>query len=307
MSNTTMKNSEYWKKYYVIETNSNEIERSIKMTRFSSGANQYDLVSFVKNKEASNILISPGSGGHAFVFAELGYQMHLKGYNVFVMPRHGGVTISELLPRHHDALRHIGSNYNNRIGVFGEGLGGFATFYLSLAGGQMKSAAYQNAPVIMTEKKFQDAMKVGGGAARRRRMLLPFVKVLSRILPRIKLPIRFYLDFKEMVDSKKENREIEAPLIERFSKDPDFDKRYPLSAIMSLVTTPPPNALSTLKIPTMFIVPMRGFFPSYETDLFNRLPDIRKEMIEVDGGVFWMLSHPKEAARLICEWFDETV
>jgi len=302
-----MNNPEYWKKHYVIETDSNEIEQSMKMTSFASGNKQFDLVSFVKNKDAPNILISPGSGGHSYVFAELGYQMHLKGYNVFIMPKHGGVTISELLPRHDDALKHIASNYSNRIGVFGEGLGGYATFYLSLVGGQMKSAAYQNAPVIMTEKKFQDALKVGGGAARRRRMLLPIVKSVSNILPNLKLPIRLYLDFKEMVDSKKENREIEDPLIARFNKDPDFDKRYPLSAIMSLVTTPPPNALSTLKIPTMFIVPVRGFFPSYETDLFNRLPNIRKKIIEVDGGVFWMISHPKEAAQVICDWFDETV
>ncbi len=171
----------------------------------------------------------------------------------------------------------------------------------------MKSAAYQNAPVIMTENTFHEALKAGGGGAKRRRRLLPLVTLMSKILPKLKLPIRLYLDFKEMVDTKKENREIEAPMVEAFGKDPDFDKRYPLSAIMSLVATPPPSPLSALKIPTMFIVPARGFFPFYQKDLFNRLPNIRKEIIEVDGGVFWMISHPKEAAQVICEWFDKTL
>lgn len=30
-------------------------------------------------------------------------------------------------------------------------------------------------------------------------------------------------------------------------------------------------------------------------------------MVEVDGSVFWMVSHPTEAAAAICGWFDETV
>ena len=57
----------------------------------------------------------------------------------------------------------------------------------------------------------------------------------------------------------------------------------------------------------MFIVPERGIYPSYEKDLFNRLPDIKKKIIEVDGSVFWIVSHPKEAANVICDWFNETL
>ncbi len=301
-----MINKDYWKKY-VIESNSDEIEKSISHSTFISGLKQFDLVCFQKSKEAPNILISPGSGGHSYVFAELGYRMHLRGYNVFIMPKHGGVTIDELLPRHKEALIHIAKNYNKRIGVFAEGLGGYACFYLSLTDSPMKSAVYQNAPVIMNEKKFQTAWKSGHGAAKRRKMLFPIVKLLFKISPKIRVPIRLYLDFKEMVDTKKGNREIEGPLIENFLGDPDFDKHYPLSAIMSLVNTPPPNELLELKVPTMFIIPRRGFFPSYEVDLFNRLPNIEKNILEVDGGVFWMISHPKEAAEVICKWFDETI
>lgn len=76
---------------------------------------------------------------------------------------------------------------------------------------------------------------------------------------------------------------------------------------MSLVSTPPPKLLSDLGVPTMFVVPVRGFFPSYFRDLYSRLPSIKKKLVEVDGGVFWMLSHPKDAAKLICDWFDQTV
>ena len=301
-----MTNSLYWKKHYVTQTDADKIERAIRLETFSSGGENFDLVCFKKNKNTPNILISPGSAGHSYVFAELGYQMHLRDYNVFIMPKHGGVTISELMHRHEDALAYINTTYNNNTGVFAEGLGGYAFFYLALANSAiMKSAVYMNAPVIMTEKEFADAWMRGPGAKRRKR-IFPFAKMVNRFFPKLKIPIRLYLDFKEMIDTDEDNWRIEMPLVESFSNDPDFDKRYPLSAIMSLVNTPPPKSLSELKVPTMFLVPVRGFFPSYEKDLYKRLPDIRKNIIEVDGSVFWMLSHPYDTAKIICEWFDTT-
>ena len=298
----------YWKKHYVIQADADKIEKAVELETFSSGGKMFDLVCLKKNKSTPNVLISPGSGGHSYVFVELAYQMFLRNYNVFIMPKHGGITINELMDRHEDALTYINNNYNNYTGVFAEGLGGYACFYLALANNSiMKSAVYMNAPVIMTEKKFIQAWKQGDGTAKRRKRIFPFVKLISKILPKLKVPIRLYLDFKEMIDTNEDNWRIEMPLVESFSKDRDFDKRYPLSAIISLVNTAPPKSVSELKVPTLFMVPSRGFFPSYEKDLYNRLPEIRKNLIEIDGSVFWMLSHPYEAAKIICEWFDTTI
>lgn len=297
----------YWKRYYVVESDADEIERNLKTTHFISNGRNFELIHFGQDKTAPNILISPGSAGHSYIFAELGFRMHQRGYNVFVMPKHGGSSITKLMGRHKDALDHLLNTFNNRVGVFAEGFGGYAIFYLALANGPMKSVVYQNAPAILTEKRFQESWMKGGGSAQRRKVTLPFAKFLGKIFPNLPVPIWLYLDFKEMVDTKEENRQIEKPRIERFAKDPDFDRWYPLSAIMSLVLTPPPNPLSELKIPTMFLVPKRGFYPSYEKYLFNRLPYIEKKLVEVDGGVFWMCSHPKTASKVICDWFDKTI
>ncbi len=297
----------YWHKY-VQETDAGKIERHMRRTDFSSSARQFELIYFEEGKHAPNILISPGSGGHAYVFAELGYQMHLRGYNVFIMPKHGGATINELVARHSDAVRFISNDFNDRIGIFGEGLGGYVTFYLALARGPVKSIVCQNAPAILTERKFQEAMMAGKGAARRRKIVLPVAKFLLKILPKMKLPISLYLNWKELIDTKEENRNVERHLVETYMKDPDFDRWYPLSAILSLVLTPPPNPLAELNIPMMFLVPVRGWSdPAYVKDLYSRLPLIKKKLVEVDGSVYWMLSHPKEAAQVICEWFDETL
>lgn len=224
------------------------------------------------------------------------------------MPKHGGHTIDQLVRRHIDALNHISTTCNSTVGIFSEGLGCYATFYLALAGGPAKSIICSNGPAILTEMKFQRAIFEGGeGAAGRRKKLLPAIRLLAKFFPWMKLRISTYLDFKELVDVNEGNREIEAPIVRSFDPDPDFDKRYPLSAIISLVSTTPPKPLSELRIPTMFLVPVRGFFPSYFRDLFSRLPDIEKRLVEVDSGVFWMLSHPNGAARMACDWFDETL
>lgn len=302
----------YWKQYYVLETDADEIERHLQRTTFRSGGKQLELIYFEEGKNAPTILISQGSGGHAYVFAELGYHMHLRGYNVFLMPKHGGSTIRELMSRHKDALEHIATHWNDRIGVFAEGLGGFVVFYLALTQSPMKSVVFQNAPAILTEEKFRAAILQGKGAAHRRKTLLSVANMLLSIVPSVKLPISSYLDWKELIDTKEGNRAVETRLVrEGYLHDPDFDRWYPLSAIMSLLLTPPPQPLTALQIPTMFLIALRGFggsaFVEYVEDLYHRLPNVKKRLVEVDGSVYWMLSHPKEAAERICEWFDETL
>lgn len=303
-----MMSTGYWKSHYVLESDPEVIDRNLRTSVFVSGTERFELLTFEKSQDAPNILISPGSAGHAHVFAELGYQMHLRGYNVFIMPKHGGATIGELVRRHSDAIDHIAATYSERVGVFGEGLGGFAVFYLALSHGRIKSAVYQNAPAVLTESQFLRAVSSGRGAAGRRKVFLPALRILSRIAPWAPIPIRLYLDFEDLIDMEG-NREREGRLVrEGYLKDPGFDRWYPLSAVTSLVSTAPPGPLSALEIPTMFLVPFRGWTdPSYLKDLYRRLPPIRKRFVEVNGGVFWMCSHPKEAATLICDWFNETV
>jgi len=300
----------YWHTY-VQETDTDEVERHLQRTSFPSGATRFELIYFEKGKNAPTLLISQGSGGHAYVFAELGYLMHLRGYNVFLMPKHGSATIRELMARHKDALDHIATHWNDRIGVFAEGLGGFVVFYLALTQSPMKSVVFQNAPAILTEDTFRAAMLQGKGAAHRRKVILSFAKVLLRIVPSVKLPISSYLDWKALIDTKEGNRAVETRLVRGYLHDPDFDRWYPLSAIMSLLVTPPPQPLSALRIPTMFLVALRGVggraFVEYVRDLYQRLPNVKKRLVEVDGSVYWMLSQPREAAGVICGWFDETL
>jgi hypothetical protein len=302
-----MKDQRFWRSHYVVAADPEEIASKILRDIFTSNGSSFDVIYFKNADVARNILISPGSGGHAFVFAELAYRLRQRGFNVFIMPKHGGHTLSELMVRHEDALRHIAKNFEGPIGVYAEGLGGFVAFYLALSHGPFRSAIYQNAPAIVTEARFRDVVVRG-----KARALVPTVRFLSKLLPQLRIPIATYLDWRSLVDREEPAHAIESRLVTSgYLKDPDFDRWYPLAAVLSLIDTPPPEPLSQLATPTMFFVSARGFggrgYVQYLKDLYNRLPVCSKEWVEVDGSVYWMLSHPIEAAATISHWFGRTL
>lgn len=303
---TSDKIVQYWKQNYIQETDAAVIERSLRTDTFDSGGKSLDLLYFEFNKQAPCILLSQGSFAHAYVFAELAFHIHSYGYNVFVMPRHGGGTIAELVARHEDAVAHIIQKHHLIPGICAEGLGGFAAFYLILKPGQIKSAVFLNAPAVLTDPEFHKSFKGKRGSASRRKWLMVVARVAVKMIPSFKIPIRLYLDLEEMIDADGENYERERRLVSAFTNDPDFDTHYPLKAVYSLVSTPPPAPLNSLQVPTMFIVLNRGFIPDYFKKLFEEL-SCKKKIKEVNAGVFWMLSRPKQAAFEITDWFNQTL
>lgn len=298
---------QFWKKHYLQETEVTVVEQSLKTDTFDSQVGSFELLYFESDNQAPCILLSQGSYAHAYVFAELAFHIHVYGYNVFIMPQHGGSTISELVSRHDDALNHILHKYHSTLGICAEGLGGLAAFYLTLKpGNQIRSAVFLNAPAILTDPEFHKSFKGKRGSASRRKWLMVIAKWVVKIVPTIKIPIKLYLDLEEMIDVDPENYERERKLVDAFMIDPDFDRHYPLKAVYSLVSTPPPAPLLDLKVPTKFIVLNRGFIPGYFKSLFEKL-SCRKKLKEVNAGVFWMLSQPQQAAFEITEWFNETL
>jgi hypothetical protein len=58
--------------------------------------------------------------------------------------------------------------------------------------------------------------------------------------------------------------------------------------------------------PTMLVVASEGPTPGYIVNLYQQLPAIPKKLIQVDGSVYWMLSHQRQATALIADWFSAT-
>jgi len=300
-----MKNPNYWKNY-VYETDPEEIEGNLRQATFKSRGLNLSLKYFEKDRNAPNILLIGGTSIYSLFGADIMYEMHLRDYNVFGVDfqghgdsegKRGDFTIGELVENCSDAAKYISANFNDRIGAIGASLGGFVTLYLGLAHGPVKSISCQN-PAILTEKKFQDEV------TQKAKGVLPLAKLLAKLFPKVKIPVTLYVDFKGFPETERERK-----IFEKSIKDPDTVKWYTLRTAMSQILTSPPNPLEELRIPTMFLVPTRDklMSVSYVRDLYDRLPPVKKKSVEVDGGHWWMLSHPREAAKEICDWFDETL
>jgi len=101
---------DYWKSHYLSSTDPAEIDLGLKHAHLNTGGESLELIYFPNAPDAPNVLISQGSGGHGYVFAELAYRVHLWGFNVFVMPKHGGRTVNQLVSRHLEFCNTSGEN-----------------------------------------------------------------------------------------------------------------------------------------------------------------------------------------------------
>ena len=299
----TMHMKNYWSNY-LYETQVEEIQKRIKQTTFSSRGLNLSLKYFEKSTDAPSILWLAGTGCYALYFSELGYYMYLRGYNTFGIDfqghgdsegKRGDFTIDQLVRNCIDAAIYIANSFNDKIGAVGISLGGMIAFYLGLTNGPVKSVVCQNAG-ILTEETFQKEVA--------KRRIPPIAKFLARLAPGMKISPRQYLDIQAMAETKREKKHIE-----NYSNDPNIVRRYTLRAVFSQIQTPPPNPIESLRTPTMFLAPNSDWLMSvsYVKSLYDRLPQIKKKLIELDGGHFWVSSHHREAANIVCDWFDETL
>lgn len=257
-SGKDLEDNNYWKNY-VHNMDPDIIEKNVKTATIMSRGLNLNLTYFEKGKNAPNILYIPSTSGYSLFSAELLYNMHLRGYNVFVLDfqghgksqgRRGDATINEISENCGDAVNYISKNFNSKIGVCGASLGGFVTLYLGLS------------------------------------------------------------DVTRSNDDSFTETDLERKYFKKSYVDPNTQKDYTGQALFSQTTTPPPRPLKELKIPTMFLAPSRdNLMPlSYVKSLQDKLPsNIKKRIVRVNGGHWWMHSHPEEAAKVLCDWFDETL
>lgn len=301
-----MKAPDFWKAHYVTASDPEEVAATLRHDYFVSAGRQLELLHFPGGGESA-ILISQGSGGHPYVFAEFAFALHRLGHEVFVMPKHGAGSVPDLMGRHRDALIQVRERCGFPVTLYGEGVGGYVAFYLALAHAPMARLICQNSPAIMTESEYRRALLSDAGpwrhAVMRRRLMLPAAPALARLMPGVRIPVWSYLPWRDLVDFRDGPHQVEHRLVvDGYLRDPDFDRWYPLRAVASLVTTPPPGRIVDLETPTMFVVATEGPTPGYIRDLHARLPGSGHRLVGVEGSVYWMLSHPFEAAELVHGW-----
>jgi len=301
-----MRTTEYWKTY-VQETDVRDIMRSMQRSTFRSRGLVLNLCSFEKDTHAPSVLIIPATGCHSLMYAEVCYQLHCLGYNVFCFDfqghgdsegRRGDFTINDLVQNSNDAIKHITAHFNDRIGVYGFSLGGLVAFYCALSNQGSKSLVCQN-PGMLAEKEFREALLLRWSG----RMLIPFLPLMLKVIPWMKIPITLYLDWDAITSAD------EKGALRTYLNDPDTLKWYTVRAAATQLLTPAPLPPEELDIPVRFIVPNKdALMPAaYVTSLFARLSRNNKDLVVTEGGHMDVLVHPTRTARTMHEWFSRTV
>jgi len=62
---------DYWKSHYITSVDPAEIDLALRRAPLKTDDEGLELIYFLHALDAPNVLISQGSGGHAYVFAEL--------------------------------------------------------------------------------------------------------------------------------------------------------------------------------------------------------------------------------------------
>ena len=98
-----------------------------------------------------------------------------------------------------------------------ERLGGCVAFYLALAHAPIVSLICQNAPAILTEPVYHQALLNDHGpwaaSVRRRRVMLPLLRPLAAVAPRLPVPVSLYLPWKDLIDTRTDSRDLERRLV----------------------------------------------------------------------------------------------
>ena len=301
-----MQNTEYWKAY-VQETAPGDIERAMQRTTFRSRGLALNLRYFEQDKQAPNVLIIPATGCHSLMYAEVCYRVHSLGYNAFCFDfqghgdsegRRGDFAFNDLVQNSNDAIKHIAGRFNERIGIYGFSLGGLVAFYCALSNQGSRSLVCQN-PGMLTEKGFRDSLQLRWPG----RMLIPFLPLMLKVIPWMKIPITLYLDWDAITSAE------EKGMLRTYLKDPDTLKWYTVRAAATQLLTPAPLPPEELGIPVRFVVPNKdALMPAaYVGSLFARLSRNDKDLVKTDGGHMDVLAHPKRTAQLMHEWFSKTV
>lgn len=124
-------------------------------------------------------------------------------------------------------------------------------------------------------------------------------------------PKQYFPNVTCIYDDEFARTELEKRYFKKSYWDPNTQKFYTCRALLSQFEAPLPRRLDEFKTPVMFLIPANDtvLMPaSYIRRLQGRLPaNIKKKIITVNGGHWWMHSSPEEAAKILCDWFDKTI
>ena len=232
---------------------------------------------------APTVVFIPGTAVYALAYGELLHALWKEGFNVVSFdPRgqgrsgggRGDYTIREHVADARAMCRFARERFGGPVFVMGSSQGGIESFYLAatdepVAGCICHNIADLPSPASLRLTRLGPSRKVAGWWITRMiaRVGVAMIVLLSRLFPRLQLPIGLYLDL------KKEPMRVFGNAWEFIRQDPLALKSISLRAFASIASTPLPRPIGAIRTPILVLHSSGdNIFPQdYIEDIFHQL------------------------------------
>ncbi|MEX2726542.1 MAG: alpha/beta hydrolase [Candidatus Sigynarchaeum springense] len=255
----------------------------------------------VYGKTAENrpitIVFIPGTSVYSKFYASFLYGLYKRGYRVICpdMPGHGlsggprgHFTMEQFTATIHDVVSRVMNEHGERVVVMGSSLGGITTFYAAAADPRIKAAVCHNA-AILNEGAHERIVKVSGIY----KVMKPLVPVLSRVIPRMRISVKAYLN----PDTLTRSADMRA-VLDKLFVDPLFVEKYTLVSLATQMKAKPAVPPETIETPLMLINGTDDvlFSVDYMREIYDRLVRSRGQALEfIEGGAHFILHEHRDA------------
>jgi alpha-beta hydrolase superfamily lysophospholipase len=265
------------------------------------------------------VVFIPGTAVYALAYGELLHGLWQQGFNVVSFdPRgqgqsggaRGDYTIAEHVRDARTMCRFARERFGGPVFVMGSSQGGIEAFYLAagdepVAGCICHNIADLPSPQSLRLTRLGPSRKVAGWGITRifARISIAMIVLLSRLFPRLPLPIGLYLDL------KKEPMRVFGNAWEFIRQDPLCLRSITLRAFASIASTPLPRPLGAITTPILVLHSTGdNIFPQdYIEDLFHQLTCSKALKIYPNRPHLITIEHVPEILPDVAEWIRSRV
>ncbi|MBD3195722.1 MAG: alpha/beta fold hydrolase [Candidatus Lokiarchaeota archaeon] len=300
---------DYWYRY-VFNENPHKIDETIEEIVLKLNDTEIHVDIFGINSDTNkNIIFIHGTSVYSKFYAEFCYNIYQKGFRVFAPDlvghglsggRRGHFTMEMLTKVIYDLTTYIRENFSEKIGVIGSSLGGITALYCVANDPRLKASICHNA-AIFNEDAYKEIIKLKGIL----KILAPTIPGLSKILPKLRLSVLLYLDFKELTKS-----DLVRESIDILMKDVLFTKKYSLTSFKTQMRAPLARAIEEIEVPIMFINGEEDnlFSVEYMKRIFERLTCDHKKLVILEKASHLIFQENiQEALDFIIPWLEKII
>lgn len=259
---------------------------------------------YLKNKNLPTILLLHGLGFHSFEYDKLAPLLFKQEYNCLSLDfgccgksegKRGYCTLNNYTEDTFAALDYICLNINDKVGVFGNSLGGTVSFYSKTKDRENKIKSLIVSNCASKPINF-------GLNTKFRKLLLKLSRHISEVIP-LRISVNYFIPYKSMLTNNK--------IIQSIKNDPLVSdaRKFHISTYEDMLSWDITKNIEEINIPILIITQRekdRLQFNNQSILLYNSLKG-QKELKEINTGHLPDIENPDLICEILVNWFNKTL